>query len=547
MFRIGIDFDNTVACYDRAFISVAAILNIDLGERVSTKTEVKESLLRQPEGDLAWQRLQGQVYGKYMDLAEIFPGFFEFLYLSKLRGHSVVIVSHKSEFGHFDEDRIPLREQALRWMRANRFFEKNGLSLSEEEVFFESTREKKIHRIRELGCTHFIDDLSDVFEEPLFPKDVCKIWFRPGSRETGGSQALSPMSWKEINCAINSAWTEEEVSKVAQITFPGLGIREARLINGRGNSRVYELSGMRKNYALKVYPDRQFDPRPRLQTEFAACRLLHSLDYPVMEAVATDENLGWGVYQWIQGSEIKEPDEYFLEQALEFVKLLSNDRISIEAFNQFPDASEACLSGAEIARQIDSRLHALMAVGSNDLDDYLRNEFVPRFEFAVHLAKQAGGNFFNTVLPRPLQILNPSDFGSHNALRDERGRIVFIDFEYFGWDDPVKLISDFYWHPGMNLSQEMRSRWIALSSDIFQTDPTFSQRLKSYLPLYGLRWCMILLNEFLKRGLAHRINADGEKASDKEALCSRQLHKSKMLLEQIREVLHAYGSAIKKS
>ena len=32
-------------------------------------------------------------------------------------------------------------------------------------------------RIRALGCTHFIDDLEEVFLEPSFPSDVHKILF----------------------------------------------------------------------------------------------------------------------------------------------------------------------------------------------------------------------------------------------------------------------------------------------------------------------------------------------------------------------------------
>ena len=40
------------------------------------------------------------------------------------------------------------------------------------------------------------------------------------------------------------------------------------------------------------------------------------------------------------------------------------------------------------------------------------------------------------------RALSPSDFGLHNALRGQDGQLRFVDFEYFGWDDPVKLVSD---------------------------------------------------------------------------------------------------------
>ena len=47
-------------------------------------------------------------------------------------------------------------------------------------------------------------------------------------------------------------------------------------------------------------------------------------------------------------------------------------------------------------------------------------------------------------------ILSPSDIGFHNTLKC-RNKIFFIDFEYFGLDDPIKITSDFIIHPGNNL------------------------------------------------------------------------------------------------
>ena len=57
-----------------------------------------------------------------------------------------------------------------------------------------------------------------------------------------------------------------------------------------------------------------------------------------------------------------------------------------------------------------------------------------------------------------MQVLSPSDFGFHNAILKESGDLVFLDFEYFGRDDPVKLMADFIWHPGMKLSNLQKRR-----------------------------------------------------------------------------------------
>ena len=62
-------------------------------------------------------------------------------------------------------------------MTSQGFFGSGGLGFSEDQVFFEGTRDAKIERIRTLGCTHFIDDLEEVFLEASFPPDVEKFLF----------------------------------------------------------------------------------------------------------------------------------------------------------------------------------------------------------------------------------------------------------------------------------------------------------------------------------------------------------------------------------
>ena len=545
MFRIGVDFDNTIACYDKAFSEVASLLGLTAGQLHVSKNEVKEHVLQRPNGDKDWQRLQGKVYGKYIFLANVFAGFHEFLCLARIRGDEIFIVSHKSEFGHFDEECVPLRDQALLWLKKNLIFQHNEYSIGRDNIFFESTREDKVRRIRDLACTHFVDDLPEVFWEPFFPYNVQKILFCPAGASKKDTEIPVVGSWRELTNKLHGTWSESDVCQIVQATFPSLGVTKVQHRSGRGNSRVYKLTAEREtDHFLKIYPDRQIDSRPRLETEFAACQLLRERFYPVAEAVAADEHLGWGIYGWISGDPIESTDEQFLIRATEFVQRLYFESRSGEGFNQFNEASEACLSGSEITRQIQERIRKLQSVESQELTNFLSQDLIPLVAATVQFARDSCGQIFDTSLERSLQIPSPSDFGSHNALRDCAGQVAFIDFEYFGWDDPVKLVSDFYWHPGMNLSVSLRKQWIANSLTIFREDQTFSRRLNAYLPLYGLRWCLIILNEFLKVGAARRSHADATKTEMLVDIRSRQLSKAKLLLQSIKELTHDDGSAI---
>jgi hypothetical protein len=68
-----------------------------------------------------------------------------------------------------------LREEALKWMNTQGFF--SELGISKDRVFFESTKEKKIKKIQDLNCSHYIDDLIEILAHPEFPKPVKKVLF----------------------------------------------------------------------------------------------------------------------------------------------------------------------------------------------------------------------------------------------------------------------------------------------------------------------------------------------------------------------------------
>ena len=91
--------------------------------------------------------------------------------------------------------------------------------------------------------------------------------------------------------------------------------------------------------------------------------------------------------------------------------------------------------------------------------------------------------------------MNPSDLGFHNAIKSNN-KIYLIDFEYFGKDDPVKLVSDFIWHPGNNLSINFKKKWKETMFKEFNNDKQFFLRFEASFLLYGMRFILIILNCF---------------------------------------------------
>jgi|SRR5579863_2226748 len=185
MRRIGLDFDNTIICYDDVFLSAAKERGLLSRDFSGTKQAVRDAIRALPDGEIAWQKLQGFVYGKGIGGAKAFDGFASFMKRAQASGDELIIVSHKTEYGHFDPERVNLRQAALDWMRGQRFFGADGFGIAIENIYFESTRAEKLRRIAATNCELFVDDLEEVLSDPDFPKTVDRILFsdRPVAAE----------------------------------------------------------------------------------------------------------------------------------------------------------------------------------------------------------------------------------------------------------------------------------------------------------------------------------------------------------------------------
>lgn len=198
-YNIGIDFDNTIVGYADIMHTTALKWGFIKPDLEKNKKEIRDRIRALPDGETAWQKLQAYVYGKVMNHAVLVEGVSEFFCACKSAGIPVSIISHKTEYAKMDEDDINLRDAAFLWMKNNHFFEPDGLGLSRDCIYFESTRQEKIDRIKQLGCTHFIDDLEETFLEESFPAHVEKILLSPQGTNINVKNLRVCQSWDQIN------------------------------------------------------------------------------------------------------------------------------------------------------------------------------------------------------------------------------------------------------------------------------------------------------------------------------------------------------------
>ena len=79
---IGVDFDNTIVCYDDVFGRVAIERGLVPAAVASSKTAVRDHLRAIGQED-RWTELQGIIYGPRMVDAPMFPGVAEFFARSR--------------------------------------------------------------------------------------------------------------------------------------------------------------------------------------------------------------------------------------------------------------------------------------------------------------------------------------------------------------------------------------------------------------------------------------------------------------------------------
>jgi Phosphotransferase enzyme family len=302
-------------------------------------------------------------------------------------------------------------------------------------------------------------------------------------------------------------------------------------VYGQGrNSGVWQVRAQGRRYALKLYPPRRAGERDRAACEHAALRFLTAHGIAAVPLpVACDSRLGAALLVWIDGENPRDLGAADIRAAAAFIAEIHGLRGEPDA-QALPPAAEACLSGAEIVRQIEARLACLAPMQTEEpaLGLFLAGTFAPLLAAIAGWAAsgcEAAGFAFDRPLAAAQTTPCPADFGFHNALRRASGDLAFLDFDYFGWDDPVKLVADFLWHPGMSLGQGLKRQFAAAATAIYGEDKNFRRRLALFYPLYGLRWCAILLNEFLPERWARRVQA-GEQADWTRAK-RRQLDRSR--------------------
>jgi len=296
----------------------------------------------------------------------------------------------------------------------------------------------------------------------------------------------------------------------------GLVALQLERIRAGRNSRVWRVDCPGRTYILKEYFRHPGDPRDRLATEYGFLTFLQA-----QGLTTVPQPLAWNaagqaaLYSYLPGAPITTIQPSHIQQVAHFIDQINQNRGGAAA-QSLPAASEACFSLKEHLQWVKLRLQGLQValvdltnpwyVAANQL---LLEHLWPTYQ---RLEQQIRSSYSATELSCSLEpeqrILSPSDFGFHNILEAE-GHLYFLDFEYAGWDDPAKLICDFASQPQCPVATAQAQ---AFAAHLQAWLPDAQERARLLLPLYRLKWCCILLNEFRSQDRQRRHHASDEQA-----------------------------------
>lgn len=311
-----------------------------------------------------------------------------------------------------------------------------------------------------------------------------------------------------------------------------------------GNNRVFRVVTRSSSILVKRYFSRPTDTRDRLDTEFRFA------DYVSKAApgsgprpIAKSERDRIAAYEFVDGQpfcagEVAGND---VDAAAEFFEALNAPSARLRA-GELPLASEAVFSLAGHFELIGRRL-ARLDVSARDGGDGEALAFIDQLigdwrRLVDRLSTLAAHRSLplDQGLAPSQRCLSASDFGFHNALRRHNGGVVFLDFEYAGWDDPTRMLGDFFSQRAVPVPLSFYAPFVERCLRALPGPEDLSTRAMLMRPIYVVKWCCIVLGVFDPETLARRKFANP--ALDEAEVKRHQLTVACGLHQSLKRALH---------
>ncbi len=297
------------------------------------------------------------------------------------------------------------------------------------------------------------------------------------------------------------------------------------VLDGGMNNLIYKILDKDNNVCLlKVYEN---DKRKRLERESEALSYLYSLGFSVPRVIYIDQKDYFGIYSFEKGKPKKaeELSRAEIEGLVMFLIKLEDCR---PEYDRFLLVDMPCLKMADYFSNIDSRIDLIEGSLTKQSTEKFVNSFIKNNQVVEFLISQKSillSEMGKSDLENPLgvkeQVLSQVDFGPHNILFSENKTAV-IDFEKFGWDDPLRVVAQFV-HHGKTVKMKTDNKKYFIETYFRNTKQKCSdKRFNVVMRAVALDWIGMMTATLTPNRLAHYLNADPN--LDKESYILNQVN-----------------------
>ena len=478
--KLAIDLDNTIINYDDLFYKVAKN-KLSIQSNIKSKENIKKLIIKK-YSEKKWTEIQSTVYSQKIFEAKIFPGFInEIKKLSKYC--EIFIVSHKTLWPIYGK-KINLHNKTKKFLKKKKIsFCKNSL-IKEENIFFETTKEKKIKRIERIKPNYFIDDLESILKS--IPKSINKILFN--NKKNNRFENLT--TWHQLNKFINKYQLYLKSLKKKY----GQDVKIIKEIKRGTNNYSLIIKISNKLFYLKIFPNDTNSLKKNIKEFNFFSSLKKEKISQIANPIYINLELNYSLYSFIKGTVISKPSNEDINQCIEFIRNIQKAKNYFFKYSNQESlyATDYLRSIYSYSSNIDQRILKLKSkLNNKKMINFLLNKVLPKWNL---FKKTYKNDIKNSKIDKKEFILSPSDFTFKNTLK-VKSKIFFCDFEYSGLDHPYKLVSDFICQPNTNISS--KKKLYVLNK--FQNFITFNHKIFNLvLNITKFKWCLIILKALTK-------------------------------------------------
>lgn len=262
----------------------------------------------------------------------------------------------------------------------------------------------------------------------------------------------------------------------------------SKLSSGR-NAGAYLIKSSGRNMVVKSYQQtsESYERFAReklflehcLEKEISCVPKIIDYDYRAKQILM--EHLG-------NSSEIKMSTNTCLA-LFEFVKCLNKN-----SSKKFSNAKDAYLDEMNVSLDIERRIQQ---VSNLKLTGPLKSYFeeVSHIFLSSSFSNLVNLPFQSDTVSKFVGFISPSDVGLHNMLLIEQ-KYYFIDFEYSGYDNPLKFLCDFITNPDNDIDDMLVPKVIDLFQAFFAIP--VNEWIFDTLKFFSIKWCLILIEHSQK-------------------------------------------------